>query len=270
MRTARLKRTIRNALILSTATYMRFWSSKPGKRVIVFHEIKNPSRFREKIQWLREHYEVVPLQALFQHPPGQRTMVAITFDDGYACWYEQAVSVLVQFQIPAVFFVCSGFIGLEGEEAMRFCRERLHRQQRLVPLTREQLLDLAAHPLFEIGSHTVHHVDLGRGRDGEMLEDEIERDRQQLEEWTGKRVRWFAYPFGGVANVSSEAKEYLERASFRAAFTLIPRFLEMGGDKLIVGRDSLDMMEPTWLWSAWLSGGYDGLYTLKSRLQARG
>jgi peptidoglycan/xylan/chitin deacetylase (PgdA/CDA1 family) len=102
------------------------------------------------------------------------------------------------------------------------------------------------------------------------LEEEIIGDRKQLQDWTGKDIRWFAYPFGGIHNVSPEAKEYLKNASFSAAFTLVPQFFATAEDRLMVGRDSLDMMESDRLWIAWLDGAYDGTYRLKARLGLMG
>jgi peptidoglycan/xylan/chitin deacetylase (PgdA/CDA1 family) len=262
-----LKRAMRNTAVLMTGAAIRCLGSKCGKRVIALHEVKDPSRFREKVQWLRQYCEIVSLEELFWRPIGRKTMVAITFDDGYKCWHEQAAPILEELSIPAVFFLCSGFVGLEGERARQFCRERLRRQQQLSPLTRRQVHDLAGNALFEIGSHTRNHVDLGQRWDAATLEHEIEGDRQRLEEWTGKPVRWFAYPFGGLANVSSDARGYLRHLSLKSAFTYIPQFLDPDGDRLLIGRDGLDVMGSTRLWEAWLGGAYDGLYTMKERVR---
>ena len=103
-------KTIRNAMVYLNGTALRLGRKKLGKRIVVFHEIKDPSLFREKIGWLKEHYDLVSLEDLFTLRVSDRTLIAVTFDDGYASWYDQAVPVLEELEIPAVFFVCSGFV----------------------------------------------------------------------------------------------------------------------------------------------------------------
>lgn len=256
-------KTLRNAVVYLNGTALRFGRRKLGKRIIVFHEIKDPSVFRKKIEWLKEHYDLVSLEDLFSLRVGDRTLIAITFDDGYASWYDQAVPVLEELRIPAVFFVCSGFIDSTGEDGERFCRENFKRSQKLLPLSKKQLIELSNHPLFEVGSHSMNHMDLGEVMGIKTLDREIDGDRKQLEDWTGKKVQWFAYPFGGRSNVSLEAIQYLRQSSFRAAFTLIPAFFATDQEEFMIGRDSLDVTESTWLWGAWLNGGYDSLYVIK-------
>jgi peptidoglycan/xylan/chitin deacetylase (PgdA/CDA1 family) len=256
-------------MVYLNGTALRLGRKKAGKRVVVLHEIKDPSMFRQKMEWLKEHYDLVSLGELFELCASDRLFIAITFDDGYASWYDQAVPVLEELQIPAVFFVCSGFVDLMGKEGERFCRENFKRSQRLLPLTRKQLIDLASHPLFEVGGHSMNHIDLGKVTDREELEREIDGDRKQIEDWTGEEVRWFAYPFGGRSNASPEAIEYLRQSSFRAAFTLIPGFLGTNNEEFLIGRDSLDVREPNWLWRAWLNGGYDSLFALKENVRQK-
>jgi peptidoglycan/xylan/chitin deacetylase (PgdA/CDA1 family) len=264
MKSGSPKRIIRNVLILCLDALLRSRGNKKGKRIIALHEVKSASKLREKLLWLKEQYDLVSLADLFHQSLGEKTMLAITFDDGYACWHEHAAPILVELGIPAVFFVCSGFIDVKEKVASRFCRNQLRRGQNLLPLSKEQLKDLAEHALFEIGSHTKNHLDLGQIHDEILLEEEVIGDRKQLQDWTGKDIRWFAYPFGGFDNVSSRAKEYVIRASFDAAFTLVPKFLDNSEDKWMLGRDSLDVEDSTWLWQAWLNGCYDRLYLLKS------
>jgi peptidoglycan/xylan/chitin deacetylase (PgdA/CDA1 family) len=258
----------RNILIMGCGYVRRILGlTQRGKRVIAFHDIKDLEAFRGKLGWLMTHYEIVPLEELLSRPLGQKTQIAITFDDGYACWHELVAPILEALKIPAVFFVCSGFLGLRDEKAEYFGRHYFRRQQELNPLTRNQLVDLANHPLFEVGSHTVHHIDLGQQLDEDALMAEIYMDKCQLENWTGAPIRWFAYPFGEPKNVSPQAVNFVRRMGFLAAFTLVPSYWKPSGDRFKIGRDSLDLAQPLWLWRAWLNGAYDGLYAWKRRLQ---
>jgi peptidoglycan/xylan/chitin deacetylase (PgdA/CDA1 family) len=260
----------RNMFVMAIGCVRRMLGlTQSGKRVIAFHDVKDTELFREKLEWLMARYEIVSLEELLSRPLGQRPQVAITFDDGYACWHELAAPILEDLKIPAVFFVCSGFVGLRDQEAEYFGRHYFRRRQKLTSITRNQLVELASHPLFEIGSHTVHHIDLGQPMDEDTLVAEISTDKGQLENWTGAPVHWFAYPFGEPKDISYQAINFVRRVGFLAAFTLVPSYWKPGEDRFKIGRDSLDLAQPLWLWRAWLNGAYDSLYALKGRLQLR-
>jgi peptidoglycan/xylan/chitin deacetylase (PgdA/CDA1 family) len=262
----RTKQRLRDCLIAGVARWSR---SRPGKRVIALHDVADAGLLRDKMAWLKEAFEVVPLDVLLREPVGARSRVAVTFDDGYASWHEVAAPVLRDLGIPAVFFVCSGFVGLDGAAAEDFCTRNLQRRLRLRPLTRRALAELARDPLFEVGGHTRHHVDLGRAWGVERLRDEIDHDRALLEDWTGEPVRFFAYPFGGPRNVSWAATGHVARSGYASAFTFMPGFAREDAHPFLLPRDGLEETAPVGLWRAWLRGGYDRLYETKARWLGR-
>jgi peptidoglycan/xylan/chitin deacetylase (PgdA/CDA1 family) len=62
----------------------------------------------------------------------------------------------------------------------------------------------------EIGAHTRRHVDLGARLSPDELRDEIVGCKWELEHAIGRDVRYFAFPYGLHANLST--------AAFRAAY----------------------------------------------------
>ena len=73
--------------------------------------------FRDQLDYLSEHYRIVPLSFLADHlargvpvPPG---LAVITIDDGYRDCYEIAFPILRERNIPATAFVVTGFIDQE-------------------------------------------------------------------------------------------------------------------------------------------------------------
>ena len=241
-------------------------NSTKERRVIAFHEVKNRENFYRRIQWLNKNYDILPLADLLNVSdilPRKRVQIAITFDDGYESWYEIVLPVLKEMRVPATFFVCSGFIGLSGENLINFTNKRLKRKQILQPLSIAQLCKLTDEALFDIGSHTATHADLGEKCD---LNQEITEDKIVLEKLTGRLVNWFSYPFGRMKNISPEAKDYLQKLGFRAAFTIIPGFIEKSSDMFLIGRDSLDCEMPDWFWKAWLGGVFDSFSKYKEKL----
>jgi len=267
LKKTRFLRVLRDSLILISGYSRLLFDPKPKKRVICFHDIEARHQFRDKMVWLKENYDIAFLEELLTRSPDQKAMIAVTFDDGYTSWHEIAAPVLEDLHIPATFFVCSGFIGLHGEEEKQFIRKCLRRQQDVKSLTKTQLSDLANCPLFKIGGHTVHHIDLGQCGDKERFEFEIHGDRQRLQDWTGKAIRWFAYPFGMKHHISDAAIEVVEKARFMGAFTLIPQFLDEYTDRFRIGRDGFDVEDSGVLWRAWLQGGYDSFYGFKENFR---
>jgi peptidoglycan/xylan/chitin deacetylase (PgdA/CDA1 family) len=268
--TVPVREKIRNGSILLVSALRRVAGRPGGSRVIALHEVGDLSLFRDRLDWLLARYDVVSVRDLLASAPSARRRVALTFDDGYSFWHEELAPLLRDRGVPAVFFVSSGVVGLSGSEAQEFTRRRLARTRPLRFLTLDQLRDLAADPLFEIGGHTVHHVHFGRIADGSLLQREVADDRARLQDWTGSAVDLFAYPFGTPDTITVEARRTIRSLGFSAAFTLIPGgWPSRGGDRYAVGRDGLQLTYSDGQWEARLAGGYDWLYRAKTALSSR-
>lgn len=265
-----MKTTLRNSVIHTLAPFAQWWHrEKPRIRVIAFHDIPPhlESRFKTKLCWLRENSHVVSLGSLFQRSglDEQRLNVAITFDDGYKDSANFAAPVLRDFGLPATFFVPSGAVDSTGESAEHFVKYGLRRRGSFEFMNREDIQCLARDPLFEIGGHTTSHTDLGQPSPQINLKKEISEDKSRLEAWSGKPLRWFAFPFGQFKNVSRQATEAIREAGYLASFTIVPSFWTGSQNSYLVGRDSLSVASSDALWESWLRGGYDTLSRLKGR-----
>jgi peptidoglycan/xylan/chitin deacetylase (PgdA/CDA1 family) len=134
--------------------------------------------------------------------------VALTFDDGYANFYEVAAPALAAHGFTATVFVISGHVGGRNDWAPP--PEGLGERSLL---SWSQLAELSSAGI-EIGAHTRRHRDLRRLSASEAL-DEIGGSRLEIEERLGQSVESFAYPFGYVSPESLE----IVRREFRAACT---------------------------------------------------
>ncbi len=168
-------------------------------------------RFQAQIVWLRERYEIVNLcdaQQRIASSTNHQAAVCITFDDGYADNCRAAIPWLLEQGIPFTYFVASAHV-LEGRpfahDVARGCP--------LAPNTPEQIREMAAAGV-ELGAHTRNHPDIGAIEDDSLLENEIVGSKLDLEEITGRKVRYFAFPFGQRHNMSTAAF----RVAFRAGF----------------------------------------------------
>ena len=227
-----------------------------GRRIAAFHEINDGRIFRERLERLQEEWDIVDLRTLLYAPakPNER-LLSLTFDDGYQNWVDQALPVLSELNLPAVFFVCSGIVGLEKNSADQFVRHRLRRNQCLQTLTHNGFVELAKYPLIEIGGHTRDHCDLGGNLSDKDFEEQIFLDRIQLQNWSGKKVKWFAYPFGATRNCSLISQKVVASAGYDAAFTIESKRVLPGQNLFLVGRDALSPDTPINEWQNRLAGG---------------
>nr|MDP9112108.1 polysaccharide deacetylase family protein [Acidobacteriota bacterium] len=77
---------------------------------------------------------------------------------------------------------------------------------------------------FEIGAHTVNHVNLGVCN----LEEsrfEIVESGAQLERMIGQPVKLFSFPFGKVADIRPEATAFIREAGYSALFSAYGGFV---------------------------------------------
>ena len=265
-----MKRRLRDAAIHTGAVISRLVNADEGGRIIALHDVPDAAQFRRKLEWLCSHYNIVSLETLLlNNARDNKKSVALTFDDGYENWLKNAVPAIEEFRIPAVFFVCSGLVGLEGRAAQEFVCKQLWRRQQLAPISRAALLEIAEHPLFEIGGHTCNHVNLGEITGVDELIRQIDVDKQRLTDWTGRSILWFAYPFGGCGNWNRGVQDVVRRCGYKAAFTILPSPVRSVHDSYAIGRDCLDLDAPEKLWRDWLDGGYDKISNLKMRYFVR-
>jgi hypothetical protein len=136
--------------------------------------------------------------------------IALTFDDGLKNCAEIS-PILKKYGISAIFFICPPFVGeCRFDRVRRFCVERLG----LPPVELMSWDDVSAllDQGHEIGSHTLHHLNLAAISANEA-HDEICGSFDQLSEKIG-RPSHFAWPFGRFFHFSSAARESVFKAGF--------------------------------------------------------
>jgi peptidoglycan/xylan/chitin deacetylase (PgdA/CDA1 family) len=163
-----------------------------------------------------------------------RACVSVTFDDGYADNWDQALPLLIREQIPCTYFVASRHI-LDGQP---FAHD-IDLGRPLTPNTPQQIAALAAAGV-EIGAHTRHHADLGAVTDEDKLYDELVGSKQDLEEITGKSVRYFAFPFGQHKNLNPDAFAMAKEAGFDGVCSAYGGYNFAGDDPFHLQRIHVD------------------------------
>jgi peptidoglycan/xylan/chitin deacetylase (PgdA/CDA1 family)/folate-dependent phosphoribosylglycinamide formyltransferase PurN len=145
--------------------------------------------------------------------PLQPTTVAIHFDDCYRDILTNGAPILKVLGIPACAFVNSGFV----DTARSFPHDVAK-----YPFTYEMLRssDLQAWTRlgFEVGAHTVDHVDLGRCT-VEAANSEVVACGEALRKIIGRPVDLFSFPFGRVDNIREPTRLTIQAAGYVALFS---------------------------------------------------
>jgi peptidoglycan/xylan/chitin deacetylase (PgdA/CDA1 family) len=186
---------------LAVQERVSYWFGNDVLPILLFHRVTDDippdgltvttAWFRGLCRLLRKRFHVVSLSEAMsilesrQRLP--RRLAAITFDD---CYHDNlfAARILAENKLPACFFIPSAFPGTN---------HRFPWDKGLGPLPNlswENIREMAALG-HEIGSHTVHHADLAQ-ISREETRRELVDSKKTLEQYIGRPVRWFAYPFG--------------------------------------------------------------------------
>jgi peptidoglycan/xylan/chitin deacetylase (PgdA/CDA1 family) len=189
--------------------------------VVAFHRVNDSGdssgltvsseMFEKFCRFFARYFEVVPLSKFVERLEKKKPvggMLAITFDDGYRDNYEVAAPILQQLDLPATFFVTTGFI--ETETVPFWDKEA---GVAFPWMDWEQVASLHRQG-FEIGAHTRHHVDLG-AITGDAARQEIHGSRFDLESKLGTTVDLFAYPFGRADQLTAQNRVTVAEGGFR-------------------------------------------------------
>jgi peptidoglycan/xylan/chitin deacetylase (PgdA/CDA1 family) len=175
--------------------------------VLAYHQIKDPANdhstvspaaFREQMQHVKQHYQVLPLSEAVTVAGARgwsERVVAITFDDGYQDNATIAAPILRSLGLPACFFVATDMIG----NRRPFPHDLFHGRRKQEHMTWQQLRALVRDG-FDVGSHTCSHVDLGV-ISTLQAERELRDSRQRLELELNRPIRLFAFPYGHRRNM---------------------------------------------------------------------
>ena len=165
------------------------------------HSTVSPAAFLEQMQYLKQHYRVMPLREAVKAASTRgwsERVVAITFDDGYQDNATIAGPILRSLGLPACFFVATDMIG----NRRPFPHDVFQGKRKQEHMTWQQVRGLLRDG-FEIGSHTCSHVDFGVIP---MLdvERELRASRRRLEQELDVPIRLFAFPYGHRRNMRPE------------------------------------------------------------------
>lgn len=188
--------------------------------VLCYHQIRNniasdskrshddiiaPDKFREHMKMLADsgYQSILPDQLYNYLVYGARLPekpIMITFDDTDEDQFTVGNSTLKKYGFKGVYFIMTVSIGRKG---------------RINYMTKEQIKQLSDEG-NTIASHTYDHKNFAQFTDADWTT-QIDEPTKKLEQITGKKVEYFAFPYGVY---KSSTLHKLKEHGFKAAFIL--------------------------------------------------
>ena len=251
--------------------------------------------FERQMQWLREHYTVIPLDEFVRRLVRGRSLrgvAAITFDDGYAGVFEHAWPLLRHLGLAATVFIVAdapgrddGFWWDDPDVLRAYSPEREHRwltdlqgdQTRIVgavapgraawqsqrwcrPATWETIAAAATSGTgLQIGVHSTTHRSLPTLTEVDLSR-EIVASRDVIQRRTGVTPTLFAYPYG---HWNDRVRRAVLAAGYRGAFTLAADRQSLKRDPWTIPRLNIPAFIDDAAFDAWTAG-----LNLRRRLSA--
>lgn len=200
--------------------------------VLYYHTVKREQRKRFGRQLDEILRIATPIWAdQPQMMVNKQNYCAITFDDGYKSFRDQALPELVDRRIPVHLFVPTGYLGYPPG----WLAENDPERKREIVMSPEELRALDSRHVA-IGSHCVSHRSLTSLSDAEA-EKEITESKRALEEILGREVSTLSFPHG-----CHRAKhiEYARQAGYKKLFSISSALAFKGGDEYVVDRVRVD------------------------------
>lgn len=172
--------------------------------------------FKDQMVWLKKNFDIIPLSKLvkqIKHHTISSKSACITFDDGYADNFYNALPILKQFQVPATIFVTSSMV---DKKTPFYWDINTNKKDQGRSLNKRELVKLAKDPLIEIGSHTITHPRLANLS---MIEQqkEIKESKVKLENVIKRKIKSFSFPFGTRRDFNKKTIKLVKSAGYSYA-----------------------------------------------------
>jgi peptidoglycan/xylan/chitin deacetylase (PgdA/CDA1 family) len=187
-------------------TYHKLGARPRGARIKGLYV--RPALFERQLAELRAEGFHTPAFGQLPEKMNLAKTIALTFDDGFANAFENALRPLSQYGFHAIQFLVVNHIGQFNQWEV----EQGEVRETLMDAARIKSWLAAGH---EIGAHTLTHPFLTRLGLREARE-EISAGKKKLEDWFGVPVRHFCYPYG---DWNKSVRDVVQESGYATACT---------------------------------------------------
>lgn len=166
--------------------------------------------------------------------------VVLTFDDGYANFYDYAFPVLQRHGFPAIVYMVADMIDAKAAWMKQVT------PLEAPPLMSLQQLQAISKQGITIGSHTLNHVRLAELEDDEQKK-EISQSKARLENLLQQEVRHFCYPYGSF---NQDTVRLAREAGYDSAVTCMRGGMNLEDDAFLLPRKAISFGDtlPGFIW----------------------
>lgn len=147
--------------------------------------------FARQMAWLADNYQPLTLQMAIDAWQKNRSLsdgVLITFDDGYVGIYDFVWPILNKYNVPAVFFLTTDYLGQDNNWNTRADTIKHH-------LSASEVQEMAGDSKISFGAHGLTHHRLTKFTK-ERIKKELQGSKTFIEMLTDRPVLACAYPYG--------------------------------------------------------------------------
>jgi peptidoglycan/xylan/chitin deacetylase (PgdA/CDA1 family) len=187
--------------------------------ILTFHSIDSsgsvisvsPARFERILRGLKQKgFRTLCFDEVIDWLQGQQVLTApsvvLTFDDGYENLYSEAFPLLQELEFKATVFLTTGYCGKTNQWPTQIAGIPP------MPMLRWEQIKEMAQAVFGFEAHTQTHPALTQ-LPVETARKELAECQLDIEDRLGKKVRFFAYPYGKISDgVYELAREYFDAA----------------------------------------------------------
>lgn len=140
----------------SQLTIIGYHEISSTKQALIEDYAITPHLFEKQILWLKNHgYQFVSVDEVLAAHTGQKALpskaVLLSFDDGYASFYQEAYPLIKKYKIPVVLALVGRWLEPEQDQAVNFSGQLITRDKLF---DWSQLQEMSESGLVEIASHT--------------------------------------------------------------------------------------------------------------------
>lgn len=266
------------APFLSTGRKIRsLWDNSGYVRVLIYHDIPGNKLglFSRQIHYLASHYQFLTPEQFYRFIQGKYHIsgakLLITFDDGFKSNRLVAEKILGPLGIKGIFFVTTEFIGQPDRTVQReFIKNQIFDGDisdseilpEMEPMTWDDLEYLLAQG-HVIGAHTCNHKRLSTMQSQKDLHYEIIESGNILEKKMGVNIDCFAYPFGDIDSISSDAMDLIKQR-YEYCFSGIRSSNYSSVFPYAILRDAISVNDPIGYLRLIIENGIDIFYLKKA------
>lgn len=224
------------------------------------------TNFRKQIEYLKNNFSILPIDNFLRHinSNSKQFKVLITFDDGYKDNLDYAYPILKEFNVPAIIYVITKFIGnrfspwwIQLDDFVRNNRYFKNKNKKFIFfknilllsdqltidkqlslftkinkkkydqifLNHKEIKFLSEQKLITIGSHSHSHYNFSKLNEKQAFS-ELKISKSILEKIIKKKIIHFSYPYGNYENINFQHIKILEQLGYMSAATTIRKKID--------------------------------------------